>query len=297
MEVGPFLTVEQALMPQVAQPARRPDMFAWYNLLGAFAAAFGALASGAAPALGAAAGGGAMAGYHLMFLAYGLVGLAAALVALSLSPAVEAQRAHEGQAPSGRLSPEGRRTVRALSLLFAVDSFAGGMVIRTFTAFWFAVAFAPSVELLALVFFAANMLSGASFLVAARLTRRLGLVRTMVYTHLPSNLLLIAFPFSPNLEVAVALFLARMSMAQMDVAPRQLFVVTVVGPSERTAAAAITNTVRNVAQAGGPFALGAIAAATFLGAPFAVAGALKVAYDLALLRWFGSVPEPERGAP
>jgi len=288
MEVGPFLSVEQAVLPQVTRAARRADMFAWYNLVGNFAAAFGALLSGAAPAIGAAVGGDTVAGFHAMFLAYGVIGLAASAMALSLTRGVEAPASGAGPT-RGRLGPEGRRTVRSLAALFAVDSFAGGMVIRTFVAFWLAVVFAPSVEVLGLVFFGANMLSGISFLVAARIARRLGLIRTMVYTHIPSNLLLMAFPFSPSFEVAAALYLARLSMAQMDVAPRQLFVVTVVRPDERTAAAAVTNTARSVAQAGGPFALGAIASATFLGAPFAVAGALKIAYDLVLLQRFGSV--------
>jgi MFS family permease len=285
MEVGPFLSVEQAILPQVSTSEGRSQAYAWYNLAGSFAAALGALLTGLATVLTTLVGNDPLAGYHLMFLGYGAAGLAAAAVALMLSPAVEPQA--ESGGPVAPLSPEGRKVVTRLALLFGVDSFAGGMIIRTFTAIWFTVTFSPSLEMLGLVFFAANTLQGVSFLVAARVAAQLGLVRTMVYTHIPSNLLLVALPFSPTFAVAVAVFLARMGLGSMDVAPRQEFVVTVVAPQERLAAASLTNTSRNVTQAGGPFALGPLVALAGLGAPFAIAGVIKIVYDVALLRTFG----------
>jgi predicted MFS family arabinose efflux permease len=149
----------------------------------------------------------------------------------------------------------------------------------------------PSLKAPGLVFFGTNALAALSYLTAAQLARQLGLIRTMVYTHIPSNVLLIAMAFSPTFEVGVVLFLARMSMSQMDVAPRQQFVVTVVAPSERTAAAGITNTARNLAQAGGPFVIGPVIALAAVGGPFILAGAIKIGYDLALLREFGSAKQ------
>jgi len=286
MEVGPFLSVEQAMLPQAGDPARGPDAYAWYNLSGALAAAFGALLTGLASFFALSAGGDLVAGIHVMFWGYAAAGAASAVLALMLSDAVEldpASRA-EGKVP---LSPEGRRVVGRLTALFALDSFAGGMIIRTFTALWFTVRFAPSVEVLGLVFFAANTLSALSYLIAARLVPKLGLVRTMVYTHVPSNILLALMAFAPTFEVGVGLFLARMSVGSMDVAPRQQLVVSAVAPRERTAAAGITNTARNIAQSGGPFVIGPIVAVAAIGGPFLVAGVLKLAYDASLLRAFG----------
>ncbi len=286
MEVGPFLSLEQAILPQASSAEGRTDAYAWYNLVGSFAAAVGALLTGLAATFAVLLGGDLIAGIHAMFLWYAFTGLLSVALAAALSPAVEAPAS---PAPLERqtLSPEGRRAVSRMVALFALDSFAGGMIIRTFTAYWFTVRFGTSLETLGLVFFGANTLSAISYLFAARLARRLGLVRTMVFTHIPSNVLLVAMAAAPSFEVGAALFLGRMAIAQMDVAPRQEFVVTVVGPAERTAAAGLTNTARNIAQAGGPFVIGPVVALATIGGPFAAAGILKLAYDVALLRTFG----------
>jgi MFS family permease len=287
MEVGPFLSLEQAILPQVSTAQGRTDAYAWYNLVGSFAAAVGALLSGLAGTFAVITGSDLIGGMHVMFLAYALAGLFSTALAFALSPAVELADAAEG--PPVQLSPDSRRAVNRLVALFALDSFAGGMIIRTFTALWFTVRFSPDIGTLGLVFFGANTLSAVSYLVAANLTRRVGMVKTMVYTHLPSNALLIAMAFAPTFELGVVLFLARMSLAQMDVAPRQQFVVSVVARHERTAAAGITNTARNIAQAGGPFVIGPVVAALAIGGPFILAGVLKIGYDFALLRTFGRV--------
>lgn len=293
MEVGPFLSVEQAMLPQVCAEDRRPDAYAWYNLVGSLAAAFGALLTGLVATFSGMLGGGPDAGYHAMFGWYALTGIASSVLAYALSASVEI-RAEDSAASKEPLSPEGRVAVRRMVGLFALDSFAGGMIIRAFTALWFATRFSPSVEVLGFVFFAANTLSALAYLLVGRLVRRWGLIRTMVYTHVPSNILLAAMAFAPNFEVGVLLFLARMSLAQMDVAPRQQFVVMAVAPRERTAASGITNSARNIAQAGGPFVLGPIIALAAIGGPFVVAGALKLVYDASLLRAFGATPA---GAP
>jgi MFS family permease len=290
MEVGPFLSVEQAMLPQTTRDSHKANTYAWYNLLGSFAAAVGALITGIVPWLGSLVGGATFEGFHVLFFVYGAVGAVASLFALGLSPAVEPEAQERGKRPAP-LAPESKKTVRSLSALFALDSFAGGMVIRTFTAFWFTVALGASLETLGVLFFLANALSAISYLPAAWLSKRIGLVRTMVFTHIPSNLLLVALPFAPTFEIAAAIFLVRMATASMDIAPRQVLVVTLVRPEERTASAALTNTARNVAQAGGPFAVSAIVGLSFLGAPFAVAGVLKIVYDLWLLRAFGNTPE------
>lgn len=287
MEIGPFLSVEQAILPQASAPDRRPDAYAWYNLVGSLAAAFGALFTGLAGAFSLAFGGDPLAGYHAMFAWYAVAGVASCLLSLRLSDAVELKDPAPGPGKP-TLSPEGRAAVRRMTALFGVDAFAGGMIIRTFTAYWFAIRFSPTIEVLGLVFFAANAASAVSYLPAAKLAHRLGLVKTMVYTHIPSNILLVAMAFSPTFEFAVVLFVARMSISQMDVAPRQQFVVSVVAPYERTAAAGITNTARNLAQAGGPFVIGPVVLATMIGGPFVLAGLLKLAYDVSLLRAFGA---------
>ncbi len=295
MEVGPFLSLEQAILPQASSADGRTDAYAWYNLVGSFAAAVGALLTGLAALFATLLGGDLVAGIHAMFLWYALTGLLAVALALALSPAVEVQ-ASPGPSEAPTLSPESRRQVSRLAALFALDSFAGGMIIRTFTAYWFTVRFGTSLETLGLVFFGANTLSALSYLAAARLTRRLGLVRTMVFTHIPSNVLLVAMAFAPGLEVATALFLGRMAIAQMDVAPRQEFVVTVVSKAERTAAAGLTNSARNLAQAGGPFVIGPVVALATIGGPFAAAGLMKLVYDVGLLLTFGPARRAKHGA-
>ncbi len=293
MEVGPFLSLEQAILPQACAEKRRSDAFAWYNLVGSLAAAFGALLTGLASYFAVAGGTDLIGGIHVMFVWYAAAGIVSVVLSLALSPAVEMAGGAAEERPAV-LAPESRAALRKLTTLFSLDAFAGGMIIRTFTALWFAVRFSPSVETLGFVFFAANTLSALSYLPAARLARRLGMVRTMVYTHIPSNILLAAMAFAPTFEWGVALFLARMSIASMDVGPRQQFVVSIVTARERTAAAGITNTARNVAQAGGPFVIGPIVALAAIGGPFVFAGILKLVYDASLLRSFGKTPE---GAP
>jgi predicted MFS family arabinose efflux permease len=183
--------------------------------------------------------------------------------------------------------------VLRLAALFGMDSFAGGFVVQVFLVYWFHERFGASPETMGLVFFGAGLLQAVSSIVAGRLGARFGLLNTMVFTHLPSNVLLAMVPLMPTLGTAIVVLLARFSLSQMDVPARQAYVVSMVDPQERTAAAAFTNTARYVTRPLGPLGAGALIERVALGAPFVVAGGLKVVYDLLLFRAFRRVPMPE----
>ncbi len=206
---------------------------------------------------------------------------------LALTFAARLSRAVERDESPHDLPPlhRSRGIVRRLSALFALDSFGGGFVVHAFLAYWLARRFDASPELLGVVFFAVGILQALSFQASVRLAGRIGLLRTMVFTHLPSNLLLAAIALAPSLEVAVALLLARFALSQMDVPARQAYVVAVVDPSERTAAAAYTNAARYAVRPIAPLVAGAVLGGA-AGAPFVIAGALKSAYDLGLYALF-----------
>jgi predicted MFS family arabinose efflux permease len=182
--------------------------------------------------------------------------------------------------------------VLRLSSLFALDSFAGGFTVSAFVAYWLRARFDAPPAVIAVTFFAIGMLQTLSFLAAPRLADRVGLLRTMVFTHLPSNVLLAAVAFAPNLAIAIALLLTRTALSQMDVPTRQAYVMTLVDPDERTPAAVYTNTARYVSRPAGP-PLAAFTETIALGLPFVISGGLKSAYDLTLWRWFRHVPLPD----
>jgi MFS family permease len=289
LESGPFVTLEQAIIPQASSPEQRNRVFGLYNAVAAIAGSLGALAAGGPaffsgffPTLPAS---------QRWFLLYAALGIAAALLAAQLSDRVEII----GQTVERRAAPlrRSRRIVFGLSGLFALDAFGGGFVLQAFIVYWFRVRFDASSELLGLVFFGVGILQSVSFLVAARLANRIGLVNTMVFTHLPSNVLLAAIPFAPNLGLALTLLLARFALSQMDVPARQSYVVAVVDPDERTAAASVTNATRTVAQAVSPALAGVLLQSLALGAPFILSGALKGIYDLGLLAAFRNVKPKE----
>jgi hypothetical protein len=229
------------------------------------------------------------------------VALAGALAASRLSPAVEAAAPSPSPSPSPSSAP-GRRSVDRsrpvvyrLCALFAVDSLGGGFVIQAFVAYWFSARFGASVGVIGVVFFASGLLQAVSFL-EARLGERFGLLATMVFTHLPSNVLLAAVAFAPGFGWAAGLWLARTSLSQMDVPARQAYVMALVDPAEQTGAAAWTNTARYLTRPLGLVLAGA-AQSLALGLPFLLAGAIKSGYDLALRRWFRRVPVPGEPAP
>ncbi|HEV7571534.1 MAG TPA: MFS transporter [Thermoanaerobaculia bacterium] len=283
-EVGPFLAVEQVALTQAAHGRDRTSLFAWYNLAGSFATAAGSLAGGFLAGQMMARGFGAVASYRSAIIAYAVLGGILAMVFASVSPAIEGERVAKTTRGLFRVS-QSRSVVTRLSALFAMDAFAGGMVVQSIVAYWFYRHFGLSPAALGALFFGANLAAGISALSAARFARRFGLLNTMVFTHLPSNILLILIPLMPNLTSAVAVLLLRFSISQMDVPTRQAFVIAAVDPSERTAAAGITGVARTTGAALAPvIAMPLIASLTHSWVPFIAAGGLKIVYDIALLR-------------
>jgi len=291
VESGPFTSLEQAMLSSELEGQARTRAFGTYNAVASAAGALGALAAGIPQLVRDVwADAPANARYFLVFVP---VALAGAVVAGRLSPAVEAPPPPPVARRTGAsgLGPS-RPTVVRLAGLFALDSFAGGFTVQAFIAYWLSARFDASVTTLAVVFFAVGALQTASFLVAPRLAVRYGLLRTMVFTHLPSNVLLAVIAWAPNLGVAIGLLLARTALSQMDVPTRQAYVMALVEPDERTAAAAYTNTARYIVRPAGPALAGAAQSIAF-GFPFVFAGTVKIAYDLILWRWFSRVPVPD----
>jgi predicted MFS family arabinose efflux permease len=288
VESGPFTALEQAMLPATVSCARRTRVFGTYNAVATVAGSFGALAAGG-PALLRGLWPGLPAD-HRFLLVLVPVGLAGVAVARSLSPRVEVP---PGQRRPNRPLGRSRRPVLGLSALFAVDSLAGGFVLQSFLAYWFRLRYGVSLEVLGLVFFLVGLLQAASFVAATRLAERFGLLNTMVFTHLPSNLLLAAIGLAPSLPVAIALLLGRFALSQMDVPTRQAYVMSLVEPEGRTGAAAYTNAARYAVRPLGPL-LGGLAQQVSVGLPFFLGGGIKVAYDLALWAWFRRVPIASR---
>jgi predicted MFS family arabinose efflux permease len=283
-ESGPITSIEQAMMASAPRDMRS-RVFGRYNAVAYLAGAIGALAAGGSAVLRGGAASGAEQRWLLVLVP---IAAACALAGSWLSPETESvDRSRERARPLGR----SRSIVLRLSALFGLDAFAGGFVVQTFLVYWFERRFGASAASMGLTFFAAGLLQAASSVVAGRLASRIGLLNTMVFTHLPSNVLLMLVPLMPSLPLAVAALLGRFALSQMDVPARQAYVVTMVDPEERTAASAFTNTARYVARPAGPFLGGALMRAA-LGLPFVVAGGVKILYDAALYATFRRVPEP-----
>lgn len=295
-EVGPFLAVEQAALAQTMPRGRLTAFFAWYNLAGSFSTALGALASGLAAQALNAQGMSLAASYRVLVVAYGGLGLLLALIANALSPAVEAARSSgDIPRPKARFGlHRSRHVVLKLSALFLLDAFAGGLVVQSLVAYWFHVRFGLEAGLIGAIFFGANLMAGISALGAVRIAKRYGLLNTMVFTHLPSNLLLILVPLMPTLPLVILVFLMRFSLSQMDVPTRQAYILAAVSPEERSAAGGVANVARTVGAALSPMLAGMLLGSTgSLGAIFILAGGLKILYDLLLLRGFSGIAVPE----
>jgi MFS family permease len=273
LESGPFTSLEQAMLPHATAGADTTRLFGTYNTVATLAGSLGALTA-------------FFAASRLWLLAYPIAAAIALLATIGLSARVEVgQELDRDPLPPLHRS---RGTVARLSALFALDSFGGGFVVQSFLAYWFALKFGTSHEALAILFLVIGFLQAASFQIAVRLAGRIGLLRTMVFTHLPSNVLLAAIAFAPTFAVAVALLLARYALSQMDVPARQAYVAAVVDPTERTAAAAYTNTARYATRPIGAL-LGGAALTIALGAPFVIAGVVKSVYDVGLYAMFRRV--------
>jgi predicted MFS family arabinose efflux permease len=295
-EVGPFLAMEQASLSQLLDAKRRTTVFAWYQLVGSFATALGALVGGAIAQLAIDGGATPAVAYRTVIVGYAVVGLVLALVVTRVSPRIEVP-ATEVVDPSiqSRLGlHRSQAVVLRLSLLFALDAFAGGFLVMSFIAFWFQQKFGVEPALLGALLSGANVLAGFSALAAGRLAARVGLIRTMVFTHLPSNILLLLVPLMPTLPLAAGVLLARFSISQMDVPTRQSYTVAIVDPDERSAAAGITGIARSLGVAFSPLIAGPLfLSAALAWTPFVIGGGLKIVYDLLLYRAFKALPPPE----
>ena len=305
-ETGAFLTIEQAILPQTLKKLRkRNTVFAIYNMAGTFAMAAGVLLSGLPAVLQQELQHFGMVlnqigSIKLLFVLYGVLGIVLIGIYLLLSQKIEIQDNQEKQndeppqlTKMSSLTLESRNIVMRLSGLFAVDSFAGGFVIQSIVSFWFFTRFGADLTTLSYIFSISGVLTAFSFMAAAKIADKIGLINTMVFTHIPANVLIVAVAFAPTLPIAVVLYLLRMALSQMDVPTRQSYIVAVVREDERTIAAGVTNISRNVTQAISPSLTGALVQSLSLSAPFVIGGALKVAYDVALFLNFRNVKPPE----
>ena len=289
-EVGPFLAVEQSGLAQTIPDSHRTQIFAWYNLAGSMATACGALCAGGLTWLLQQLGTLPLMSYRVILILYALLGCFLLLTFRQLSPAMEPITLPHTQIFGLSRS---RKIIFRLSTLFALDAFGGGLVVQSFVAYWFFIRFGADAAVIGAIFFAANLFSGLSALAAARIATRIGLVNTMVFTHLPSNILLILIPLMPSLPLAVLALLARFSISQMDVPTRQSYVMAVVDPNERSAAAGVTGIVRTMGAACSPVLSGSMLGAGWLSLPFFAAGSFKIVYDLILYRSFRALKPHE----
>ncbi len=292
-EIGPFLSVEQASLTQLISNERRTQFFAWYNLVGSFATATGALAGGWLAQSLQNNGWSSLESYRFVLTGYALGGFLLLLLFLSLSPSIEVTTQPDSSKRVLGLH-RSRKVVFKLSALFALDAFAGGLIVKSMFAYWFFVRFGVDAGTLGSIFFGANILAGISALLAVRIANRFGLINTMVFTHIPSNILLILLPLMPTLPLAIGLLLVRFSISQMDVPTRQSYTMAVVAPDERSAASGVTAIARSVGASVSPLLTGFFfSIPALLSVPLFLCGGLKIIYDLLLFREFRAVKPPE----
>lgn len=294
-EIGPFLSIEQAALSQLTADHQRTRIFGWYNLAGSFATALGALSGGWLAKFLQSSGWNALEAYRCIMAGYAVCGFFLIALFTFLSTAAEVDGVHSKASPqTGNWLGlhRSREIVFKLSALFAVDAFAGGFILQSMIAWWFHLRFGVDEGLLGSLFFFANLLAGISALLATRIAQKIGLLRTMVYTHIPSNLLLCLVPLMPDLWLAMTVLLLRFSISQMDVPARQSYTMAVVAPDERSAASGITTVARSVGAAVSPMLGGLLMAQPLLfSAPFFLAGGLKIIYDLILFKMFKNIEE------
>ena len=305
-ESGAFLTIEQAILPQTLKNVRkRNTVFAIYNMAGTLAMAAGVLLVGLPAVLQQQLQYfdivlNQIGSIKLLFALYSVLGIVLIGIYLLLSQKIEVQNNQDKQTDEPKqlikmssLTPKSRSIVLRLSGLFAIDSFAGGFIIQSIVSFWFFTRFGADLTTLSYIFSVSGVLTAFSFMAAAKIADRIGLINTMVFTHIPANILIIAVAFAPTLPMAVVLYLLRMALSQMDVPTRQSYIVAVVREDERTVSAGITNISRNVTQAISPSLIGILINYLSLAAPFVIGGALKVVYDVALFLNFRNIKPPE----
>ncbi|MCE5259658.1 MAG: MFS transporter [Chloroflexi bacterium] len=296
-EIGPFLSLEQASLTDVIPASSRTQVFAWYNLAGSFATALGALAGGNLANALQRAGWSDWASYRVVIFAYAAMGLVLAILFLFVSPQVEVKTQDSGvqqvKKPMFGLH-KSKAVVFRLAGLFSIDAFGGGFVGQSIMILWFAARWHADSAMLGNIFFWANLLAGISALSASWVADKIGLIKTMVFTHLPSNILLMLVPLMPSLPLAIIVLLLRFSISQMDVPTRQSYTMAVVDPDERSAAAGVTSIARSIGASISPTLAGMLIANPLLmGVPFLIGGGLKIIYDLTLYRMFVTIKPPE----
>ena len=294
-EAGAFLTIEQSILPQTVKNIKKRNIiFAIYNMAGTFAMSAGVLLSGLPTIIQQQFGEvlNQIDSIKPLFILYSLSGIVVIGIYLLLSNRIEVE-GKIARPLTQTLSPMSKNIVGKLSGLFAIDSFAGGFVIQSIVSFWFFTKFGADLTTLSYIFSVAGILTAFSFIVAAKIADKVGLINTMVFTHIPSNILIILVAVAPSLSVAIAFYLIRMALSQMDVPTRQSYIVAVVNEEERTAAAGITNISRNISQAISPSLTGIIINTFTLSTPFIIGGLLKIAYDIALYVNFRKIKPPE----
>ena len=293
-EVGPFLAVEQAALSHTLPDNRRTRIFGWYSLAGSLATALGALTGGGLSGILQKLGTTSLNSYRAVVLVYAALGVILVLMFMRLSSAIDAPTPNSAPLQTRFGLHRSRGIVFKLCSLFGLDAFAGGFVIQSIVAYWFHIRFGVDPTTLGAIFFGANILAAISALAAARVAARIGLVNTMVFTHLPSNVLLMLVPLMPNLSLAIGVFLLRFSISQMDVPTRQSYTIAVVASDERSAAAGVTGIARTVGASLSPALAGLLMSnPALMATPFFIAGTLKVVYDLLLYGNFRALRAPE----
>ena len=292
-EVGAFLSLEQAMLTQtVSDIKKRNSIFAIYNAVGTFAMSAGVLLSGL-PAILQNYGFDKIGAIKSLFLIYAACAVVVLVIYLMLSKNIEVKENLKSGMSMKNISPKSKSIIWKMSSLFAVDSFGGGFVIQSIVSFWFYTKFGADLSSLSYIFAVAGVLTAISYIASSKIASKIGLVNTMVFTHIPSNVLLILLAFAPSLSIAVSLFFARMSLSQMDVPTRQSYIMGVVSENERIHAAVYTNTSRNISQAISPSITGIIIQTLSLSAPFVVGGVLKIVYDVGIFFSFRKIKPPE----
>ncbi len=293
-ETSAFLSIEQSILPQTIKNNRkRNTLFGFYNMVGTFAMGAGILIVNLPVLIQNELQFDQIYAIKLLFLFYSLLGILIIGIYLKLSSSIEIKKEKIFKPISKTLNPKSKKIVAKLSGLFAIDSFAGGFAIQSIVSFWFFTKFDIDLSTISYIFSIGSVLTAFSYLIAAKIADKIGLINTMVFTHIPSNILLILLAFAPNLEIAIVFYMVRMALSQMDVPTRQSYIVAVVEEDERTVSAGITNLSRNIAQAISPSITGYIIGFLSLSAPFIIGGLLKILYDITLYINFRKIKPAE----